>query len=102
MFEKTVKENKLELQRTYSRILERLSYDQRFRNHSKKTRARQRQADRNVKTIAGRLKQDVEEKSGVKIFDYQNTLNLFKRVLAQKKDDKDKIYLLHDSEVRLH
>jgi hypothetical protein len=44
----------LELRRSYTQTLKKLSVDQRFRNHTKKYR-KARKADRKVKTITGRL-----------------------------------------------
>ncbi|NCB83665.1 MAG: IS5 family transposase [Bacteroidia bacterium] len=95
---KIAEENNLQLRQTYRRTLKKLSYDQRFRNHPK-NKGKAKKADRKVKTIAGRLVRDVERKLGKMALDYQAALELFKRVLAQKRNDKDKIYSLHEPEV---
>ena len=95
---KIANENDLKLRQTYTRTLKKLSYDQRFRNHPK-NKGKARKADKKVKTIAGRLVRDVERKLGEKASAYQEILDLFKRVLAQKQKDKNKIYSLHEPDV---
>lgn len=96
---KIAKEQDLTLRQTYTRTIKKLSYDQRFRHHPK-NRGKARKADKKVKTIAGRLVRDVERKLPAKGLDYTDQLSMFKRVLAQKKNDKDKIYSLHEPEVK--
>jgi len=61
--------------------------DQRFRNHPK-NKGRARKADKKVKTIAGRLVRELERKLPPSL--YQNTLSLFKQILAQEKADTGK------------
>lgn len=96
---KIAEEQDLALRQTYTRTIKKLSYDQRFRNHPK-NKGKARKADKKIKTIAGRLVRDVERKLQAKGLDYSELLALFKRVLAQKKNDKDKIYSLHEPEVK--
>lgn len=95
---KIAEENDLTLRQTYTRTLKKLSYDQRFSNHPK-NKGKAKKADKKVKTIAGRLVRDVERKLDDKALDYREILELFKRVLAQKRNDKNKIYSLHEPEV---
>lgn len=83
----------LVVRQTYTRTLKKLSRDQRFRTHPK-NKAKARKADRKIKTIAGRLVRELERKLSHSI--YQSDLDLFKRVLEQKRTDKDKIYSLHE------
>jgi len=61
--------------------------DQRFRNHPK-NKGRAKKADKKVKTIAGRLVRELERKLPPSL--YQNTLSLFKQILAQEKADTGK------------
>ena len=91
--------NGLELRQSYRRILKDLSYDQRFRNHPR-NKGKARKADKKVRTIAGRLVRDVERKLGTRVDVYRDELDLYKRVLAQKKKDKNKIYSLHEVDVQ--
>ena len=86
------KEN-IELRQSYTRTLKKLLMEQRFRNHPK-NKGRSRKADRKVKTIAGRLVRELDRKLIPN--KHQDTLLLFKKVLAQKKTDSHKIYSLHE------
>jgi transposase, IS5 family len=82
------------VRQTYTRTLKKLSRDQRFRNHPK-NKAKARKADKRIKTIAGRLVRELERNLPPNSI-YQRDLDLFNRVLAQKKTDKNKIYSLHE------
>lgn len=83
----------IELRQSYTRTLRKLLMDQRFRNHPK-NKGRARKADKKIKTIAGRLVRELDRKVAPGL--YQDTLVLFKKVLAQKKMDSNKIYSLHE------
>lgn len=88
----------LPVRQTYTRTLKRLGIDQRFRNHPKnKTKARK--ADRKVKTIAGRLVRELERNLPPQSR-YQQKIELYKAVLAQKRSDSNKIYSLHEPDVQ--
>ena len=57
-------------------------------------------ARRKIKTIASRLVRELRRKLGLDISGQQHRrLEIFEKVLTQKKDDKDKIYSLHALEV---
>ena len=86
------KEN-IELRQSYTRTLRKLLMEQRFRNHPK-NKGRAKKADKKTKTIAGRLVRELDRKLAPGL--YQDTLLLFKKVLAQKKTDSNKIYSLHE------
>jgi len=83
----------IELRQSYTRTLKKLLMDQRFRNHPK-NRGRARKADKKIKTIAGRLVRELDRKVAPGL--HQDTLVLFKKVLAQNKMDSNKIYSLHE------
>jgi IS5 family transposase len=83
----------IELRQSYTRTLRKLLMDQRFRNHPK-NKGRARKADKKIKTIAGRLVRELDRKLAPGL--HQDTLVLFKKVLAQKKMDSNKIYSLHE------
>lgn len=83
----------IELRQSYTRTIKKLLLEQRFRNHPK-NKGRARKADRRVKTIAGRLVRELERKLTPGL--HQDTLELFKKVLLQKKSDSNKIYSLHE------
>lgn len=90
-------EQDIELRQSYTWVLKKLLMDQRFRNHPK-NKGKARKADKKVKTIAGRLVRELERKLPPSL--YQDTLTLFKEVLAQKKTDSNKIYSLHEPHVQ--
>ncbi len=83
----------VELRQRYTRTMKKLLMEQRFRSHPK-SKGRARKADRKVKTIAGRLVHELERK--LTPSSYEDTLELFKKVLLQKKSDSNKIYSLHE------
>jgi IS5 family transposase len=84
----------IELRQSYTRTVKKLLMEQRFRNHPK-NKGRARKAERKVKTIAGRLVRELERK--LTPGSHQDTLELFKKVLLQKRADSNKIYSLHES-----
>lgn len=87
----------LPVRQTYTRTLKKLYMDQRFRNHPK-NRARAHRADRKIKTIAGRLVRELERhlRPSSK---HHGELEPYKKVLAQDRGSKNKIYSLHEPEV---
>ena len=85
------------LRQRYTRTLKKLSVEQRFRNHPNNG-AKARKADKKVKTIAGRLVRELGRKLPAE--SYRTDLELFERVLRQKRQDKNKVYSLHEPEVR--
>jgi IS5 family transposase len=84
------------LRQSYTRTLKKLGVDQRFRNHPKNG-SKARKADKKVKTIAGRLVRELQRKLPAE--SYKTELELFDRVLRQKRADKNKVYSLHEPEV---
>lgn len=91
------KKNGLKERQSYTFTLKKLGIDQRFRNHPK-NKGKARKADKRVKTIAGRLVRELERQ--LPKSDYASQIGLFKRVLTQKRTDKNKIYSLHEPEVQ--
>jgi IS5 family transposase len=87
----------IQLRQRYTRTMKKLLMEQRFRSHPK-NKGRARKADRKVKTIAGRLVRELERKLTPGL--YADTLELFKKVLLQKKSDSNKIYSLHEPHIQ--
>jgi IS5 family transposase len=87
----------IDVRQSYARVLKKLGIDQRFRNHPK-NKGKARKADRKIKTIAGRLVRELERSlpAGSR---HHNNLELFKKVLLQKRSDSKKIYSLHEPDV---
>jgi len=71
---------------------------QRFRNHPK-NHGKAKKADKKIKTIAGRLIRELQRKLPA-INGYQAELNLYERILLQKRNDKQKIYSIHEPHVQ--
>jgi len=92
------KAEQLPVRQSYTRTLKKLSIDQRFRNHPR-NKNRARKADKKVKTIAGRLVRELERNLPPGSV-HQNKIDLFNRVLSQKKNDSNKIYSLHEPDVQ--
>jgi IS5 family transposase len=90
-------ENALKQRQSYTFTLKRLGIDQRFRNHPT-NRGKARKADRKIRTIAGRMVRELERNLPPDA--YAKEIDLFKRVLAQKRADKNKVYSLHEPEVQ--
>jgi len=92
------KKKQLPVRQTYTRTLKKLSVDQRFRNHPR-NRSKAKKADRKVRTIAGRLVRELERNLKPGSI-YLTDIELFKRILAQKRTSKNKIYSLHEPETQ--
>ena len=72
---------------------------QRFAHHPKR-RKEAKAVLRKLRTIAGRLVRELErELSEAALETYASNLNNSKKVIAQKRTDKDKVYSLHKPEV---
>jgi len=89
----------IEQRQSYVRVVKKLVMAQRFRNHPK-NKKKAYSAARKLKTIAGRQVRELERKtSEEQKKKYETTLEIFNKILSQKKDDKEKIYSIHEPEV---
>ena len=89
----------IKVRQSYKRTLKKLMMEQRFRNHPK-NKKRAIRSERKIKTIAGRLVRELQRNlSSQRYKKYEKRLKVFDRVIKQKKNDKDKIYSLHELEV---
>ena len=84
----------LSLRQSYTQVLKKLSIDQRFSNHPR-NKNKARKANKKIKTIGGRLVRELE-RNLVANSVYASDLELFKRILAQKRNDNNKVYSLHE------
>jgi transposase, IS5 family len=99
---KISKKENIELRQSYTRTLKKLSFAQRMK-HNKGGQGKARKASKKVKTIAGRLTRELERKlSAESLQKWGNDLQLFNRVLSQKKSDSNKIYSLHEPNVKCY
>jgi len=80
---------------SYARVSKQLIRDT-FNSKYPKRIVKARKSGRKLKTIAGRLIRELErELSAHQLNVHQNTLDLYKKVLNQEKNDHDKIYSIH-------
>ena len=90
----------LPVRQSYKRALKGLYRDQRFRNHPKNKKKALR-ADKKVNTVAGRLLREPERNLTAKgrYDDYAQDIALWWRVLTRQRNDRDKVYSLHEPDV---
>ena len=90
----------VKLRQSYRRVVKQLLIDQRFRNHPKRKK-KASAAARKIKTIAGRLVRDLERKLNDEQLAYHHRkLELFKLILKQERKTKNKIYSIHEPNVK--
>ena len=90
------------LHQTYAKELKKLSIQQRFKKRKNGYKIA-RKASKRVKTIAGRMVRDLERKlTPEQIVSHNVDLELFKKVLNQQRGDKNKIYSLHEPDVKCY
>ena len=90
------------LRQSYTQTVKKLSIIQRLRRN-KGGDVKARKASKKVKTIAGRLVRELERKLTPQALNRHSfDLQLFSKVLAQKRSDKNKIYSLHEPETKCY
>ena len=93
------KKENIELRQSYKFTTKKCLIKSRFAHHPKRKK-QARAAQRKIKTIAARLVRELYRKlPAEKLAHYENDLQLFTRVLAQQKNDSNKIYSLHETTV---
>ena len=93
------KEN-IELRQSYTQTVKELSNKQRMKRR-KGGDVTARKAGKKIKTIAGRLTRELGRKlTSESLEKWGKDLKLFQQVLSQKKDDSNKIYSLHEPQVK--
>ncbi len=89
----------ISLDRTYEKEVKQLKQHTRFATHPK-NRKKARKAVKRLKTISGRLMRAVARQMTAQQLDgYADQLALFRRMLEQKRSDKNKLYSLHEPHV---
>ncbi|MGM9753141.1 MAG: IS5 family transposase [Candidatus Cryptobacteroides sp.] len=90
----------IELRRTYTREMKALKLKVRFMNHP--TRMKEgRKAVKRMRTIARAMVNDISRKMDEhQLSFYKKDLELYVRVINQGRNDKDKVYSLHEPEVQ--
>jgi len=89
----------IQLPRTHEKEVKQLKLHTRFANHPR-NRKKARRAVKRLKTIAGRLLREIQRQMNeAQRQKHQKRLNLYRRVLKQKRGDKNKIYSLHEPHI---
>lgn len=92
----------VELRQSYRQTIKKLSIIQRLRRN-KGGDVKARKASKKVKTIAGRLVRELERKLTPQALNRHGIdLQLFARVLSQKRSDTNKIYSLHEPQTKCY
>ncbi len=97
---KMARKEDIELRRTYTRELKALKLKVRFMNHP--TRMKEgKKAVKRIRTITRAMVGDITRKMNERQLSlYGKDLELFVRVINQDRNDKDKVYSLHEPEVQ--
>jgi IS5 family transposase len=89
----------IKLRRSYRRELKKRLLDLRFRNHPKNAK-KARKASKRLCTIAGILVRELRRKLPEEALLVEaEQFELYKRVLKQKRQDKNKVYSLHEPHI---
>lgn len=95
-------EEQIELRQSYTQTVKKLSTIQRFKKMKHGANAA-RKASKKVKTIAGVLVRELNRKLPADRFSkHAGKLSLYEKVLSQKREDSNKIYSLHEPDVRCY
>jgi len=96
---KIAEQENIKQRQSYLRVVKRLVMAQRFRNHPK-NKKKAYAAARKLKTIAGRMVRELERKlSEGQKQSYEEKIEIFNKILNQKRGDKEKIYSIHEPKV---
>ena len=99
---KIADKEKIDLRQSYTRVVKKLSNLQRFKETKHGAKAA-RKANKKVQIIAGRLVREIARKLPLASLGlYLTSLKLYQRVLSQKRGDSNKIYSLHQPDVKCY
>lgn len=100
---RSIAENEqIELRQSYTQTVKKLSTIQRFKKNKNGFPAAKK-ASKKIKTISGVLVRELHRKLPVDALNkYSNDLALYEKVLAQKRGDSNKIYSLHEPQVKCY
>ena len=92
----------IDLRQSYTKTFKKLSNQQRFKETRHGAKAA-RKASKKIKIIAGRLVRELARKLSLeRLGVYLPSLKLYQRVLSQKRGDSNKIYSLHEPDVKCY
>jgi IS5 family transposase len=96
---KLAREEGIALTRTYEKEVKKLKLQTRFAMHPK-NRKKARKSVKRLKTISGRLLRELQRKMTPEQLVYQaDRFALYRRMLSQKRGDKNKLYSLHEPHI---
>jgi transposase, IS5 family len=99
---KIADKEKIDLRQSYTRVVKKLSNLQRFKGTKHGAKAA-RKANKKIQIIAGRLVREIARKLPLaSLGHYLPSLKLYQRVLSQKRGDSNKIYSLHEPDVKCY
>jgi IS5 family transposase len=99
---KIADEESLELRQTYVRVVKKLGHLQRFKGRKNGAKIA-RKASKKIKIIAGRLIREIARKLTMeRLGKHLKNLKLYQRVVSQKRGDSNKIYSLHEPDVKCY
>ena len=92
----------IDLRQSYTRVVKKLSNLQRFKRTKNGAKAA-RKANKKIQIIAGRLVRELARKLPLtRLGSYLPSLKLYQQVLSQKRSDSNKIYSLHEPNVKCY
>ena len=92
----------IDLRQSYTRTVKKLSNLQRFKGTRHGAKGA-RKANKKIQIIAGRLVREIARKLPlIRLGVHLPALKLYQRVLSQKRGDSDKVYSLHEPDVKCY
>lgn len=88
----------LPIRQSYTFVLKRIYRNQRFRSHPK-NRKKAIKADKQLRTIAGRLVRELKRNLGDNK-EYDKLISIFEKVFLQRRNSTQKIYSIHEPDVQ--
>jgi transposase, IS5 family len=97
---KIAEKEEITLRQSYTRTVKGLMLLVRYRNNPKRKK-KARAAARKIKTISGRLVRELSrEFTETQLSIYKNLFSIFNQILTQTKTSKNKIYSIHEPDVK--
>jgi IS5 family transposase len=92
----------IDLRQSYTRVVKQLGQVQRFKSRKQGAKAA-RKAGKKIQIIAGRLVRELSRKLPLeRLGTYLPALKIYQRVLSQKRSESNKIYSLHEPDVKCY
>lgn len=96
------RDEKIELRQSYTQTVKKLSVVQRFKKNKNGSKSA-RKASKKIKTISGVLVRELGRKLSANALNkYAGKLELFEKILSQKRSHSNKIYSVHEPQVKCY